>query len=605
MRFEETFPDILKSQIKISEIIAKKISIKHQSSGKFIACCPFHKEKTPSFHIDDQKEFYHCFGCGVHGNIFNFVMEMENLPFFEAVTKIANDYNISIPYLQTKEIKPEEKKVKDRSFEIQKVICQFFENNLYDQNDEQALKYLHSRSLSRKIIKKFQLGFASKDSNKLLEFLNKSGFLEMEILESGVFSRGQNNIYCRFKNRVIFPISNNKNQIIAYGGRVLDDSMPKYLNSPETKLFQKRNNLYNFSRAKKEIYGKKYAILVEGYMDVISLDNYQIENVVAPLGTSVTIDQLNILLRITDQIIICLDGDDAGIRGAKRIIDLTLPIINANNNIKFAFLPNKMDPDDFIKVNGKEEMLNFLESSKNLSEILFQFETEELSINILDRDVSPEKKTILESNLRKKTELIKDANTKRNFNQYYSNLLFSIGRRGKSYNQNESIKKNYINFNNNINQDLILGLNILNLTIKFPELLQYQDKDLTMLNINFENDVLEILREEIFDKIAEKSFSIEDFQQFIKTNVSENLAMIEQKIFTKNNIKDQDIAIIHIKIHYFKILYKKIELEKKECLFISDPELDGDGFSKTQEIINNYKTDLERKILDLEKKFNI
>ncbi len=611
MRFDDTFPDKLKSQIKLSDIISKKISIKSQSPGKFIALCPFHKEKTPSFHIDDQKEFYHCFGCGAHGNMINFVMESENLPFFEAVTKIADDHNITIPYIKNTQTNPIEKQKKDRSFEIQMIISQFFEDNLYNQYNQHALHYLYSRSLGKEIIKKFKLGFAPKESKKLLSFLLEKDFSEQEIIESGVFNKKDNNIYCRFRNRVIFPISNNKNQIIAYGGRILDDSMPKYLNSPETKLFHKRQNLYNFYNAKNNIYNKKYAILVEGYMDVISLDNHKIYNAVAPLGTSVTLEQLNILFNITSEVVVCLDGDEAGIRGGKRIIDLTLPIINANNNVKFAFLPDKMDPDDFLQINGRDKMLNLLENSKNLSEILFQFEINNLSIDSIEKIISPEKKTILEDNLNKKIELIKDPKTKRNFKSYYNNLLFSIGRAKKKTN-NITIKKNYINFNfnKNKNKNLILGLNILNLIINIPQLSSYSDEDITICEIEFSNDILDLIKEEVFETILNKGFSQGKIKDFIIENISNDQDLIKEKIFAKNNITELDLAIIQIKILYFKILHKNIELEYQEHskkiqnYLIEEKEIIDSDFNKSQELYN-YKTQLEQKILNLEKKFNI
>jgi DNA primase len=603
MRFEENFPDQLKSQVKLSDIIARKISIKSQSSDKYLALCPFHNEKTPSFHIDDQKEFYHCFGCGAHGNIFNFIMETENLPFFEAVIKIANDFNIPVPYIKNKEIKPEEKKNRDRSFEIHEIICQFFENNLYNQNNELALQYIYSRSLDKNIIKKFRLGFAEKNPEKLLQLLKDQQFSEKEILDSGVFSKGENNIYCRFRNRIIFPITNNKNQIIAYGGRVMDESLPKYLNSPETKLFQKRQNLYNFSNAKKEIYKKEYAILVEGYMDVISLDNYKINNAVAPLGTAVTLDQLNILFRVTNNVVICLDGDQAGIRGAKRIIDLVLPIINANNNIRFAFLPDKMDPDDFIKSNGQKEMLQFLENSKNLSDILFQFELENLNINNSSNNISPEKKTILENNLRKKTDLIQDNNSKRNFVQYYNNLLFFLGSKRKHKENNRSIKDSKLNFNINSDSSLTLGLKILNIIINFPDLLRYQDDDLNISEIHFNNDILENIKEEIFDNIINEELYRDKIQDFIIDNVIENKDFIIKQIFAKDDICDKELVILQIKIFYLKILHKNLESEYKDHLQ-KKQEIEDSDFSKSQNLFN-YKSKVERKILELEKRFNI
>lgn len=607
MRFEKTFPDRLQSQIKLSDLISKRISIKNTAADKFIALCPFHKEKTPSFHIDDRKEFYHCFGCGAHGNIFNFVMETENLPFGEAVTKIADDYNIPIPYVKNA-IQDKSKLEKiDKSYQIHQIISNFFENNIYSQDGDLALKYLKSRSLDSKIIKKFRLGFADKNPNKLLAHLKDHNFSQEEIIASGVFSKSdRGEIYCRFKNRVIFPITNNKNQIIAYGGRVLDNSLPKYLNSPETELFQKRFNLYNLANAKKEIYQEKYAILVEGYMDVISLDNYQISNVVAPLGTAITKEQLQILFRITNNIIICLDGDEAGIRGAKRIINLALPIINANNHIKFVFLPDKTDPDDFVKNNGKKEMLNFLKNSKDFSEILFQFEVKDLDIDISNSNITPEKKTILQSNIQKKTDLITDNITKRNFLQYYNNLLFFLGKKNKNTQNNHSVRLKKIDFVTNFDADIILSCNILNILIHFPDLINYGDADVKILDLTFSNNILENIREEIFEKMLDDKFEIVDLKEFVNVNFSDydQLSLIEQKIFANNIIKDPEIAIIKVKILYLKLFLAKIEQEYKEyndkILQLSEEE-----FIAGKKEMFDYKTNLEKKILDLEKRFNI
>ena len=281
MQFSKSFPDEIKSQITASDVVGKLVAL--DSKGKGL--CPFHPEKTPSFSVNDQKGFYYCFGCGAHGDIINFTMEKEGLAFKDAVVKLANDYSIQIPIIANEEKAEEndrefQKKI-ERDYLLLETICQFFENNLFSSSGFNALNYLYQRGLANSHIKKFRLGFALDNYEILLKHLKAKGFHDSELLNSGVIAKSSNgNLYDKFRSRVIFPITNSKGKIIAFGGRILGEGQPKYLNSSETELFKKGHNLYNFSFSRKAIYEQKYVVIVEGYMDAISLSINGIENVV-------------------------------------------------------------------------------------------------------------------------------------------------------------------------------------------------------------------------------------------------------------------------------------------------------------------------------------
>ena len=404
MLFPKDFPDKLRSSILTSEVVGKKVKLK--AHGKeFQGLCPFHNEKTPSFTINDQKGFYHCFGCGAHGDIIGFVMKNDGLEFKEAVNQLANDFGIAIP--QVKFDQAREDKVESEYLILEK-ICQFFEKNLFEQIGLEARNYLKKRNLTATIAKKFRLGFGLNSYEALVNFLQSQSFKDHEIAACGVVGKNdKNKFYDKFRNRVIFPIFDKKGRVIAFGGRTIGDDMPKYLNSAETNLFKKNQTLYNLDKARKAIFDKGFAVVVEGYMDAISLSASGIENVVAGLGTALGAEHLKELFYITDKIIICLDGDSAGIRAAKRVSEIALPLINAKKNIYFAILPNQMDPDDFVKEFGAKELEKFFNQATPLSASLFEFVLTELEID-KNQKISAENKAKIEAALTTRISVISD-----------------------------------------------------------------------------------------------------------------------------------------------------------------------------------------------------
>lgn len=363
--------DEVKSRCDIVNVISQYISLK-QSGSNFSGLCPFHSEKTGSFHVNQSKQIYKCFGCGEGGDVINFVMKIENLDFIEAVKLLAEKNGIEFKTNLSEEDKAKMEKIKIIQ-DIHLKSARFYFANL-TKSKNPGYDYLKRRGLSDKIIKKFGLGYSLYSWNSLMEYLLSLGYEKKDLVLSGLVTHKENDnkYYDRFRNRVMFPIFDYRGNVIGFGGRVLDDSLPKYLNSPDTLLFNKRFNLYGLNYAKKNIVNDSL-ILVEGYMDLISLYEHGIENVVATLGTALTNDQGRLIKRYASTAIISYDSDDAGIKATLRAIEI---LKNQNINIKILNLKDCKDPDDFIKKYKKEGFLKAIDEA--ISHIQFQ-------INILKK----------------------------------------------------------------------------------------------------------------------------------------------------------------------------------------------------------------------------
>lgn len=363
--------DEVKSRCDIVNVISQYISLK-QSGSNFSGLCPFHSEKTGSFHVNQGKQIYKCFGCGEGGDVINFVMKIENLDFIEAVKLLAEKNGIEFKTNLSEEDKAKMEKIKIVQ-DIHLKSARFYFANL-TKSKNPGYDYLKRRGLSDKIIKKFGLGYSLYSWNSLMEYLLSLGYEKKDLVLSGLVTHKENDnkYYDRFRNRVMFPIFDYRGNVIGFGGRVLDDSLPKYLNSPDTLLFNKRFNLYGLNYAKKSIVNDSL-ILVEGYMDLISLYEHGIENVVATLGTALTNDQGRLIKRYASTAIISYDSDDAGIKATLRAIEI---LKNQNINIKILNLKDCKDPDDFIKKYKKEGFLKAIDEA--ISHIQFQ-------INILKK----------------------------------------------------------------------------------------------------------------------------------------------------------------------------------------------------------------------------
>jgi len=355
-RIPREFIDDLLSRADVVDVINARVPLK-KKGREYGACCPFHNEKTPSFTVSPSKQFYHCFGCGVHGSAITFLMEYEHLDFVEAVESLADSMGILVP--REKSGKGPSPEQRQRSKDLYSLLEDA--NNYYQlqlKNSLQAVDYLKNRELSGEICKRFNIGYSLAGwDNTLKHFANNKthNYSEQQLIDSGlVIQKDDGKIYDRYRDRIMFPIRNRKGQVIGFGGRVLGDDVPKYINSPETSVFHKGRELYGFYEARKNTQKLERIIVVEGYMDVIALAQFDISYAVATLGTATTQDHLKQLFRAVPEIIFCFDGDRAGREAAWRALENAMPVMQDGKEIRFLFLPDGEDPDTQVRKIGKE-----------------------------------------------------------------------------------------------------------------------------------------------------------------------------------------------------------------------------------------------------------
>ena len=402
MKYPKEYLDEIKNRLKVSTVVSKTVSLKKRGK-EFVGLSPFKNEKTPSFTVNDEKEFYHCFATSEHGNIFDFVMKTQNFRFGEAVKYLANIAGMQ-PYMFTKQDEEREKKWKEYSSIYSKYVDFYHNELLKNKKFSNARDYLKNRSLGKDEVKKFRIGFVEKNPSFIDEL--KKEFSDKILLESGLFYFDEKkNIYVeRFRGRLIFPINNISGQPIALGGRIIEnlDYLAKYINSPETTFFKKGSNLYNLDLARKLSNKLDHIFLVEGYMDVIGLSKNTVENVVANLGTSLTDKQILTLNQFFDDIIICFDGDESGYKAALRAAENSIKELKPEKQISFLFLPNKEDPDSFVNKNGKNYFLDFTKKNKlSVHQFIFTHYKKQTENN-------PSSMAIFEKKLRSIVNTIKD-----------------------------------------------------------------------------------------------------------------------------------------------------------------------------------------------------
>lgn len=376
-KIPQPFIDQVLNQTDIVDLINGYIELK--SKGKeYTACCPFHGEKTPSFTVSPEKQFYHCFGCGAHGTAINFLMEHEGLQFIEAIEVLANRLGLEVP----KEAGDFHKDNHDILYQAMNSASEYFQKQL--RNNQVAVDYLKSRGISGDIAGQFKIGYAPSGFNNIQKYLGNN-FSQEVLLKVGLLSKNPDNkVYDRFRHRIMFPIKDTRGRVIAFGGRSLDDTMPKYMNSPETELFHKGNTLYGIYEARKSVGKLKQLIIVEGYMDVVALAQHNLFNSVATLGTATTSQNIRNLLRFTADLIFCFDGDRAGNDAAWKALLQILPEYKDGINIRFAFMPQGEDPDSLIRSLGKTAFDEYLSNASPLSEYFFTKLVADIDMNSAD-----------------------------------------------------------------------------------------------------------------------------------------------------------------------------------------------------------------------------
>lgn len=415
----QRFMDELRARIPIADVVGAKVKLV-KKGREYQGLCPFHNEKTPSFTINEAKGFYHCFGCGAHGDIIRFEMEANGLPFMEALEKLAHQAGMQMPHFTQKD--KDAAQAQKTLYEIMEAAAQYFERELRMPDGAEGYKYFtEKRHLSQETLQKFRLGYAP-NNNGLMAHLKAQGIDEKDLKELGLIAIPEDTskkTHDFFRNRVMIPITNKQGKIIAFGGRVMEKIEPKYLNSPDTPIFNKRRNLYNLDKAREIAYKEKKLIISEGYMDVIALDKFGFGYAVAPLGTALTEEQIMEAWKVCPEPIICLDGDNAGIKAAMRAVDRVLPILRAGYSLKFLFLPDKMDPDEYLQAHGATSFAALLNKTKPLIDILWQKYTEN------EDSSTPEKKALIERTLLEEVNKIGDSTVRNYYEREIKNRIYT------------------------------------------------------------------------------------------------------------------------------------------------------------------------------------
>ena len=417
MRFTPQFLDELRARLPVSEVVGRRVKLRKQGR-EFIGLSPFNKEKSPSFTVNDQKGFFHDFSSGKHGDIFGFVMETEGVAFPEAVERLAQMAGLPLPKVSHED---EQRDARRKTLhDVIELAAKFFETTLSGRTGAKARGYLADRGLDPATQVKFRLGYATNERFALKEHLGSHGIPVEDMVEAGLLVSGDDIPlpFDRFRDRVMFPITDLRGRVIAFGGRALEkDAQAKYLNSPETPLFHKGATLYNIATARQAAHDGAQIIVVEGYVDVIAMVTAGFAATVAPLGTALTEDQLALLWKMADEPVLCFDGDKAGLRAAYRAVELAMPRLKPGKSLKFALLPEGQDPDDLVRSAGREAVAAVIGAARPLAGMLWARETEGHSFD------SPERRAALEARINEVTSGIADDSVRKYYRQDFNARL--------------------------------------------------------------------------------------------------------------------------------------------------------------------------------------
>jgi DNA primase len=417
MRFTPQFLDELRARLPVSEVVGKRVKLR-KAGKEYKGLSPFQQEKTPSFTVNDQKQFYHDFSTGKHGNIFDFVMETEGVSFPEAVERLASMAGMPVPAATPDAARHEQRR--KTLHDVMELAAKFFSDTLASRDGAKARGYLADRAISPATQLQFRLGYAPGERFALKEHLGAQGISTDDMVEAGLLVGGDDIPvpYDRFRDRVMFPITDLRGRVIAFGGRALEkDVAAKYLNSPETPLFHKGDNLYNLATARQAAHDGASLIVVEGYVDVIAMVTSGFAGAVAPLGTALTENQLALLWKMADEPILCFDGDKAGQKAAWRAADLALPLLKPGKSLRFALLPEGQDPDDLARSGGRGAIEEVIAAARGLSDVLWSREIEGSSF------ATPERRAALEARIGELGNGIRDEVVRRYYRQDFSERL--------------------------------------------------------------------------------------------------------------------------------------------------------------------------------------
>ena len=524
-KFDNSFTDELRQRLSLVDVIGRRVSLVKKGQN-YWGCCPFHNEKTPSFSVNEDKGFYHCFGCGEHGDIISFVMKSENIDFKEAIKELADMAGLKIPVYQQKtqqQIESEENYVK-----ITTESAKIYQNLLYSDSGKTALEYIKKRGFSDDMIKKYCIGYAPKGNIISSHFSNIN---IDKLVTTGLVRVGDYGPYDFFRDKLMFPIFNAHNQIVAFSGRSLDGSEPKYINTTDTELFHKRQTIFGFNFARDAIHRNNRSIIVEGQIDAIQMQNHGFPETVAPLGTALTEDHIAILCKSNRNIVFCFDGDTAGQKAAVRAATLVLPFLRDTSDIKFAFVTGGKDPDEILKNYGESAMHKIIDNAVPLIDFLWDVINKNYLIN------TPGGRTQAEKYLKDCISKISDKIFQNEIEQEYNN---------RKFNQWHKWKKSEYKPEIDLPDTDVMNINIIKSIVqKYPNISEKYLDFLSSLNISFDDE--NIPDTDLSSENAEKfivSFKLKKYVEKLKSEKQEIISnALQNNIDCKETLSEIDNKI--------------------------------------------------------------
>lgn len=525
--YDNNFNDELRQRLSIVDVVSKRVPLAKKGQN-YWGCCPFHNEKTPSFSVNEQKGFYHCFGCGEHGDIISFVMKSQNMGYIDAIKELANQAGLKLPDYKPKS--PEQQARESSYFEIMEVAAKTFSEKLYDETGRAALEYIRGRGFTDEVVKKYRIGYAAKNNILSTKFSNQK---EANVIATGLVRRGDYGLHDFFRDRLMFPIFNIHGQIVAFSGRSMDGSEPKYINTSDTELFHKRQTIFGLNFARDAIYKANRSIVVEGQIDAIKMQTNGFVETVAPLGTALTEDHLQILCKSNRNITFCFDGDGAGQKAAARAAGLIMPFLRDNSDVRFAFVTGGKDPDDILKkTDGREIMKKIIASAQPLVDFLWDIANKNFLIS------TPGGRTRAEKFLSTETKKITDPALRAEFDQEYDQRKFNHWHKWKKTSSNKAQSTDRPPEVDNLTKNTLSGI-----TVKYPELVERHSEFLLKLGINFDDkkNVICTLNKDDAEKFI-VSMKLKNYINNLQTDRSAALKEITPESMKRVKAIDLEIA---------------------------------------------------------------
>lgn len=470
--YDKNFTDELRARLSIVDVVSRRVPLTKKGQN-YWGCCPFHNEKTPSFSVNEDKGFYHCFGCGEHGDIISFTMKSENVGFVDAIKELAEMAGLKLP-----EFKPRDPAVVQREesyFDITERAAAEYQKQLFAPAGAVALEYIRGRGFTDEMIKKYRLGYAPKNNLIANKFVNTK---QDVLIGTGLCRRGDYGMYDFFRDKLMFPIFSARGQVVAFSGRSLDGSEPKYINTADTEIFHKRKTIFGFNFARDSIHRNNRTIIVEGQIDAIQMQCHGFPETVAPLGTALTEDHLAILCKANRNIVFCFDGDTAGQKAAARAANLVLPFIRDNSDIKFAFVTGGKDPDEILKKSGKDAMDTIINNATGLTDFIWEIANKNYIVS------TPGGRAQAEKFLKSQTDKITDIALRAEYEKEYNSRKFNQWHKWSRKPNTPEIAVPEI--------DAITRNTLVFITNKYPDVAERYAEFLATLNISLDGDAPEL-----------------------------------------------------------------------------------------------------------------